>query len=198
MNEQQKKNRRTIKVIFAMSIIPFGIAWILSSNSMWMGGGTNNGQLITPPVTTERNEFIGFDDFSTENIEELSGHWVLINILPSSNCNTICQEALHKTKQLRVMMGKDLTRIRRLAIVIPDVDKTLAQQWWKDDVRLLRSKPSSSLLAKLKKIIKEDAPEGLLLLMDPMGNLMMQYEPEFDPYDVKRDLKKLLKISQIG
>jgi hypothetical protein len=34
--------------------------------------------------------------------------------------------------------------------------------------------------------------------MDPLGNLMMQYDPGFDPYDVKKDLKKLLKISQIG
>ena len=34
--------------------------------------------------------------------------------------------------------------------------------------------------------------------MDPMGNLMMQYEPGFDPYKVKSDLMHLLRISQIG
>lgn len=35
-------------------------------------------------------------------------------------------------------------------------------------------------------------------LMDPLGNIMMQYESGFDPYKVKSDLHKLLKISQIG
>jgi hypothetical protein len=65
-------------------------------------------------------------------------------------------------------------------------------------VRLLRSKPAASLVQKLKKIRNTDIPEGMLFLMDPFGNLMMQYEPGFDPYKVKKDLGKLLRISQIG
>jgi hypothetical protein len=54
------------------------------------------------------------------------------------------------------------------------------------------------LVQKLKKIRNTDIPEGMLFLMDPFGNLMMQYEPGFDPYKVKKDLGKLLRISQIG
>lgn len=198
MNEQQKKNNRTILIIFAMSIIPFGIAWYLSSNAAWMGGATNNGQLITPPITTERNEFIGFDDFSLKNMKELQGHWVLVNVIPNNSCNSVCQQAIHNTKQLRLMMNKDLTRIRRLVLIIEDINQELAKPWWKNDIRLLRSKPALSLVQKLKKIRNSDIPEGMLFLMDPLGNLMMQYDPEFDPYKVKSDLYKLLKISQIG
>lgn len=198
MNEQQKKNNRTILIIFAMSIIPFGIAWYLSSNAAWMGGATNNGQLIIPPITTERNEFIGFDDFSLKNMKELQGHWVLVNVIPNNSCNSVCQQAIHNTKQLRLMMNKDLTRIRRLVLIIEDINQELAKPWWKNDIRLLRSKPALSLVQKLKKIRNSDIPEGMLFLMDPLGNLMMQYDPEFDPYKVKSDLYKLLKISQIG
>jgi len=198
MSEQHKKNKRTIIIIFAMSIIPFGIAWYLSNDTSWMIKGTNNGQLITPPVTTERNEFIGHDDFSIENINELRGHWVLLNVIPNTECNTVCLEAIHKTKQLRLMMNKDLTRIRRAVLVMPEVNAELAMQWWKEDKRLLRLKPAISLITKLKTIRGADVPEGMLFLMDPLGNIMMQYEPEFDPYKVKRDLGKLLRISQIG
>jgi hypothetical protein len=196
--EQQKKNNRTVIIIFAMSIIPFGIAWYLSSNATWMGGATNNGELITPPITTEITEFIGFDDFSIKNMKEIRGHWVLVNVIPNNTCNTVCQKAIHKTKQLRLMMNKDLTRIRRLVLIIPEIEPELARPWWKDDVRLLRSKPAISLLQKLKRISNPVLPEGMLFLMDPLGNIMMQYEPEFDPYKVKSDLYKLLKISQIG
>ncbi|MCK5189667.1 MAG: hypothetical protein KAI44_08250 [Methylococcales bacterium] len=199
MNEQFKKNNRTIIIIFALSVIPFGIAWYLSGNTSWMGGvSTNNGKLITPPVTTEKTEFIGFDEFSIQNMKEIPGHWVLVNVIPNGDCNSVCQQAIHKTKQLRLMMNKDLTRIRRLVLIIPEINVDLAQRWWKDDARLLRSKPALSLVQKLQKIRNSDIPEGMLFLMDPLGNLMMQYEPDFDPYKVKSDLRKLLRISQIG
>ena len=198
MNEQHKKNKRIIIIIFAMSIVPFSIAWYLSSNLNWMGNGTNNGELITPVITTQRNELTGFDDFSVNNMDELKGHWVIVNVIPNTNCNLVCQQAIHKTKQLRLMMNKDLTRIRRLVLIIPEISADSASLWWKDDARLIRAKPALSLLEKLKKIRIVDIPDGMLFIMDPLGNLMMQYEPEFDPYKVKSDLRKLLKISQIG
>lgn len=198
MNEQLNKNKRTIIIIFSMSIIPFCIAWFLSSNDSWMGGGTNNGQLIAPVVATKRNEFVGHDQFSLENMKELAGHWVIMNVIPQQNCNAVCIEAMHKTRQLRLMMNKDLTRIRRSVLILSEVNAELAKQWWQEDVRLLRTKPTASLLEKLKQIRKSGIPDGMIFLMDPMGNLMMQYEPGFDPYKVKSDLRKLLKISQIG
>lgn len=198
MNEQQKKNRRTILLLFSMTIVPFCIAWYMSSNLNWVGNGTNQGQLITPVVTTETSEFIGYDEFSTRNMGELKGHWVLINVLPNSTCNTLCLDSIHNTKQLRLMMSKDISRIRRVALILSDVNESVAKAWWKDDIRLLRSKPSDSLVQKLKKIRKAGILEGMIFLMDPLGNLMMQYEPGFDPYKVKRDLGKLLRISQIG
>jgi hypothetical protein len=96
------------------------------------------------------------------------------------------------------MMDKDLTRIRRVVIVVSQVDPVEAVQWWKDDTRLLRVTPSAEFVAKLKQILKGAIPDGTMLLMDPFGNLMMQYKPGFDPYDAKKDMKKLLRISQIG
>jgi len=208
LNEQQKKNNRTVIIIFAMSIIPFCIAWYLSSSATWMGGGTNNGKLITPPITTEFNQFVGYDEFSIKNLHEIKGHWVIMNVAPNKQCNEVCQYAIHKTKQLRVMMGKDLTRSRRLVLIAAEFEQTVEQLWWKgdakdgkqiqEDKRLLRVKLSAPLLDKLNQARKTGVSEGMLFIMDPLGNIMMQYEPEFDPYKVKSDLRKLLKISQIG
>lgn len=198
MDKQQRKNRNTILLLFAMAVIPFLIAWYLSVNKIWLGGGTNKGQLIEPPVTTEYDEFAGFDPFSRDNMAELKGHWVLVNIIPGTECNKVCLEAIHASKQLRLMMNKDLVRIRRVVLVLNRVDEKTAARWWQDDNRLLRSYPRASLTDKIKRIIPKRIPDGMLLLMDPLGNLMMQYPPGFDPYDVKKDLGKLLRISQIG
>lgn len=198
MSNQQQKNRRSILIIFAMTIVPFCIAWYLSNNPELVAMGTNNGELVIPVVTTERAEMTGFDYFSVKNMKELSGHWLLVNIIPNKDCNKSCLDAIHKTKQLRLMLNKDLTRVRRIALLFKDSDPEVAKNWWKEDLRLLRIKPAPSLITKFEQIKKGAVPEGMLFLMDPFGNIMMQYGAEFDPYKVKRDLKKLLRISQIG
>jgi len=198
MHNQKNKNHILILVIFGMSVIPFLIAWGLKENPQLLNGQTNKGQLITPPLTTERGDLSGFDRFSSDNMSELSGHWLLVNIIPNSDCNEVCIEAIHKTKQLRLMLNKELTRTRRVALVLKNVAPETADKWWQDDPTLLRIKVSDALIKKMTEIKQGIIPDGMLLLMDPLGNLMMQYEPGFNPYDVKSDLMHLLRISQIG
>ncbi len=198
MNKQQLKNRNTILLLLAMTVIPFLVAWYLAANKVWPGMGTNKGQLIVPPVTTEFSEFTGFDQFSRNNMAELKGHWVLVNVVPGNRCEMACLDAIHASKQIRLMMNKDLVRIRRVVLLLSRVNAEEAATWWQDDARLLRSRPQVSLVEKVRNIQQGQIPDGMLLLMDPLGNLMMRYDPGFDPYDIKKDLGKLLRISQIG
>ena len=183
-------------VIFALSIIPFLIAWFMAKNPEIVKLGTNNGQLISPPVTTEFTDFAGYDAFSAEHLDELKGHWVLINVVGKDGCQAPCQDALYKTHQIGLMMGKEIARIRRLALLTDTKGLQLPKQWI-DDARLLKSTPSEALRSALHKL-GAGAETGGLLLMDPLGNLMMQYPAGYDPYKVRNDLSKLLRISQIG
>jgi len=194
MRNQKNKNHLLILAIFGMSIIPFLIAWGLKEHPQLLKGQTNNGQLITPPQTTERTDLTGFDQFSMDNMAELNGHWLLVNVIPNAGCNEACIEALHKTKQIRLMLSKELTRTRRIVMVLKDIAPETAE----DDPTLLRVKPNDAVAKKIATLRQGNIPDGMLLIMDPLGNLMMQYEPGFDPYDVKNDLMHLLRISQIG
>jgi hypothetical protein len=63
---------------------------------------------------------------------------------------------------------------------------------------LIKLKPGDMLLKKISSLRSGNIPDGMLLLIDPLGNIMMQYEPGFDPYKVKNDLMHLLRASQIG
>lgn len=63
---------------------------------------------------------------------------------------------------------------------------------------LIRVKPSAELAKKIMEIRSGSIPDGMLFLIDPLGNLMMQYEAGFNTYKVKDDLMHLLRISQIG
>lgn len=245
MINQQKKNRLLILIIFGMSIIPFLIAWGLKENPGLVKGKTNHGQLIFPLITTERSDFTGFDAFSSQNINELPGHWLIVNVIPSAQCNEKCLDALLKTRQLRLMLNKDLPRTRRVVMLFKNTAIEIANQRWLKDallgrlhqrenkedeqlfLKLLREEnkmddalvsklvgnenkafvmnsdlirivPNDSLQKKITDFRKGEIPDGMLFLMDPLGNLMMQYEPGFDPYQVKSDLMHLLRISQIG
>jgi hypothetical protein len=104
---------------------------------------TNKGELIVPVVTTERSDLLGVDDFSVENIKELAGHWVILNIIPDKECNQVCIDAIHATKQLRLMLNKDLPRVRRAVILVQGIQEKSFQPWWDADDRLLKVKISS-------------------------------------------------------
>ena len=179
-----------------MSVIPFGIAWYLAEHPQTVNLGTNNGELISPPSTTELAQFTGYDDFSAQNLKELQGHWIMVNLLPTGQCGQACQDALHKTRQISLMMGKDIARIRRLALLYGAQANAFPKEW-QDDARLLKAVASPSLQDSLRKLAAGGA-EGMLLIMDPLGNLMMKYPAGYDPYKVRNDLSKLLRISQIG
>ena len=198
MNKQRKSNRYLFSLIVVISVIPMILAWLFLKNPGWVSGSSNYGQLILPPVTTERQQLTRSDPFSRDNIEELKGHWVLLNLIAGRDCNELCLDALHKTKQLRLMLNKDLTGVRRAVILLDTGDPEVVAQWWQEDERLLRVKADAPLIAAIKTINGGQVVEGTLLLMDPLGNLMMRYTTGFDPYSVKKDLKKLLRVSQIG
>jgi len=197
VNTQHKKNRITIIVVFAMSIIPFGIAWYLAANPDTVKLGTNNGELITPPTTTEVEQFSGADNFTNENLKELKGHWVMINIV-KQQCDKICADALYASRQVSLMVGKDIARLRRAVFISNQTQLADLPEEWQDDARLLKIVPSVALQEKINQITSSSPQEGWLLLMDPLGNLMMKYASGFDPYKVRNDLSKLLRISQIG
>ncbi len=244
MTNQQQKNQRTILIIIGMTLIPFCFAWFLSKNSDLLDKGVkNHGELIIPVITTKRSELTGYDTFSQTHIHELAGHWLLVNIIPKNQCNEVCLYALLKTKQLRLMLNKELSRTRRIAIIGKNLSPAITQQLWLKDALLsrlqqqneplytqllspdkildstlidtliaptenkqfalrtdlIRVQAKPELLNKIIALRKEGfIPEGMLLLIDPLGNIMMQYEPEFDPYQVRDDLKKLFRYSQIG
>ncbi len=198
IDSRQQKNKFYLIIILAICILPFIVAFLLGGNAPFIKGKTNKGQLITPVVTTERSDLLGLGKFSVDNIDELKGHWNLLNVVPQGECKAVCLEAIHKTKQIRLMLNKDLTRTRRAVVFFKDVRPETADEWLRDDKVLLKVRPSAALANKIAEIKQGNIPDGLLLLMDPLGNLMMQYEPGFDPYKVKSDLTHLLRISQIG
>lgn len=194
-----RRNRLVIVTIALICIVPFGLAWYLAKNPQLVQDRekVNYGHLITPARPMAYEDFFAQPLTTPENLPEIKGRWVLIQVA-GSECGDLCGETLHKTKQLRLMLNKELARVRRILLVPRDKTPAKLPEIAAADPTLLVAGSSEAFLQKLKEATGTDLPDGMVILMDPFANVMMWYAPGFDPYGALRDLQRLLRVSQIG
>lgn len=187
------KNRLKLIFIASMFAVPVLTAWLLFNNPQWLDGGStkNYGELIVPAIPSELSDyFVGSED----EIKDLKGRWVLVHIDTNGECSELCEQSVHIVQQLHVLLNKDAKRLKRVYL-----DKSEHQ----DNVFLSQAPElfvlrwSDQHLAKLQANVK-NINDGDMLLLDPLGNIMMKYSQDADPYGIQKDLKLLFKASQIG
>ena len=168
---------------------PLAVAtWMYYGGYFQPEGRTNHGSLLEPIINVAE-EVPGSIVASSGD-----GYWVLI-YTDDSECAESCKDALYTIRQSQKMLGKEMDRLLRVF---------LHGEWSPDTVFLadehagliaLRDDSVSTLLNN-KKPAKLSA--GGYFLMDPLGNLVMYFEPDMDPSDMVDDIKRLLKLSRIG
>ena len=95
------------------------------------------------------------------------------------------------------MLNKEMPRVQRVLLVSPKTRVTDEPAILKDDA-LVTSGLMPEVFQALTSAIGRPITEGDLVLVDPLGNLVLWYDTGFDPYKMVKDLKHLLKASQIG
>lgn len=194
--------RLTVVLIALISVIPLSFAWYLAKNPELIKNRpkVNYGHLITPAQPLDYAELMQAPISAAENLPEIKGHWVMVQVTQGPGCDQACQETEEKTGRLRLMLNKDVSRVRRLLLLPGASDETAAagDEISKHDPTLLIAGLSDTLRQRLQEAVGAPLTEGMVLLLDPLGNVMMWYAPGFDPYGVLRDLQRLLRNSQIG
>jgi hypothetical protein len=184
-------------LLLVLCIGPFLVALILYSNRSWIRS-THHGVLISPVIPVNRYEFTAFDEFSKENLSELIGRWVLVQFVTPGGCGDTCRKSLENTRQVHLMLGKDLMRVRRAAVIMAEIPADQADTWWSGHPYLLRIRSDDNLEHIAALAMGSPIPDGAVLVMDPIGNFMMWYPSGFDPYGLKKDLQRLLQVSRLG
>jgi len=194
------RNRLIIISIILISLVPFGAAWYLARHTELVQDRqkSNYGHFVVPPLPLDYAELLQKPVSAVETLTEIKGRWVLVQLATSSVCDSACLEANHKTAQLRLMLNKEISRVRRLLLVSGAVDESALKSLAAEDPTLIVTRVPEALLQKLNDAAGMPLVDGTLLLLDPFANVMMRYDAGFDPYGVLRDLQKLLKASQIG
>lgn len=190
------KNRIKLLLIIGLFGLPPLIAWVLFSYPKLIENNEtkNYGALVAPAVPSELSEFLL--NGPVLDISQLKGRWVLMHVDLDGRCDAACIQSTHLVHQLNVLLSKDASRLKRVYLDKSALDSQL-NQVAKHDQGLNVFKWQQLHINKLKVLIPELA-DGDMLLVDPLGNIMMKYRQDADPYGIQKDLKLLFKASQIG
>jgi len=194
------KGRQQLVMIILLFAVPPLVAYFVWSNlSTFSSGATNNVGTLVHPARPLNFDTLRNDKAEPLDVKALSGRWTFV-IYGHGGCDEVCQKQLFVTRQTRISINKDMTRVRRLLIVdqMPDekLSAMLAEQH--KDLLVAVSNPASSSLLEKFQGDQFGISGKQYFLVDPIGNLMMFYDLNLNPHGVLKDLQKLLKVSQIG
>lgn len=195
-----RRGRVQLVLIFALFLAPPLGAWFAWQyvETHGVDATTNVGVLVSParPVTADG---LGAGDGADLTVDALRGRWTYVLFAPAG-CGERCRRQLYLTRQVRLGVNKDMSRVQRL-LVVP------ASSGAGPRAELAEAHPD----LRVAVLRSEDAPfaapfhgEGFApdgahyFLLDPLGNLMMRYADDVPGKGLLKDLRKLLKASQIG
>ena len=196
----QTIGRKKLVLIIGLFIVPLIIAtlWYL-----WLpldykpSATTNHGQLIQPPYPIK--------DFTQASIsatsftpKALQHTWTLVYLL-DRNCDEACSKVLYNARQVRTALGKDTERVKRVTVLSTQALASTDKRMWDGhpDMTLLIA-DAKGLDGQIKVFTAKRYPQDSLYLIDPLGNLMMQFDPQLEPKWLLQDLQKLLRLSHVG
>ena len=175
--------RKEFWMLLAMFVLPiaFGTLFFYANPNYFSESTVNYGELVRPVIATDEG------DIEIEGSSSLQGIWTIVYV--SSRCDDACEKAVADMKTIRTLMNADMRRIQRMIVIEDNSTPT------SNDESLIQARVTSKKLTQSLTKYKENA----IYLIDPIGNIMLYYEPQnIDIRLVIKDLKRLFKYSRIG
>lgn len=199
MSEPEKKSLLIYRIKFIALImvflLPFIGGWLAFYVFDYRPGSQNYGSLVQPARPMSFPEISAVDGRVLKS--EFWNKWSFV-LLSSSNCKELCQKNLYYLRQMRVALGRDMDRVQNILILKQSVDSELSQYLLEFPRMTVVAQANQSLFNafELPGIKPGEAP--VLYLLDPAGNLIMTYSADNEPSSILSDMRRLLRISQIG
>jgi cytochrome oxidase Cu insertion factor (SCO1/SenC/PrrC family) len=150
----------------------------------------NYGELLeVKPLT---GTALNLSDNTIFRMRQLRGKWALVSI-DSGKCDEQCRKKLYYMRQVRLIQNTEKNRIERVWL-IDDGEAPAPEIVNEFEGILLVNAKDSDLL---KAIPAKESNRDHIYLIDPIGNLMMRFPKNPDPAKMAKDIKRLLKVSQL-
>jgi cytochrome oxidase Cu insertion factor (SCO1/SenC/PrrC family) len=200
-NTAKARGRRKILLVALTAALPLIIAYALFYSGWRPGSTANYGELVQParPIADATLQTL---DKKKIRFSEWRGKWTLITFSPAE-CLSPCEKTLYNLRQVVAAQGEEAKRVQSVFIVTDPKALVWLHYAIKDypDMLVIVG-PMEDVRTLARQFVLPDGspPEGSqrIYLVDPLGNLMMSYPPGADPTGLRKDLARLLRISQIG
>ena len=169
-----KSNKKSLWFILTIVMMPLSIALVLFSNN-YKGHTTQKGVFVQPIVSTK--------DLN------LTPHFWHILYINSSKCNNKCTVV---AKQLQQLINIHQTELHRLMVTVITEHADIWRKLLPRHSFSIIKHPPQELLNKLHET------SDITAIVDPRGFIPLKYKGKNWPINLNKDLKKLMKQSQIG
>jgi cytochrome oxidase Cu insertion factor (SCO1/SenC/PrrC family) len=191
----KQKSNTTLWILIAMSVLPF----IAAYGYYYLGDFkkfSNSGDLINPVIDISTLQLTNESGALIQR-KDLTHKWRMILVV-NQQCDTDCKQSLYNMRQINVALGKHYDRFRHMLVHTEHMNTEfidLMQNEFKDTLHTYTTQAS---LLNVLQAVEADIYLNSIYIMDPIGNIMMRFNADMDPKLILKDLKRLLKISQIG
>ena len=221
----KKRSLTPLILVFLCTLAPIVAAFVLYNNPQWWPDGSSNyGTLVEPQRPMPEADALQLTTLEGEpfDLQSLKGKWLLLSVGEAA-CPESCARKLFITRNSHASQGKNVDRLARVWFITDEGEvpaKVLEAYRGTVMVRarpeqlarfLLGTTPASTSTNPSDQPVSSQsassghsassAPADLLgpiWVIDPLGNLMLQFPPEADGVKVRKDISKLIYNSRIG
>jgi cytochrome oxidase Cu insertion factor (SCO1/SenC/PrrC family) len=195
-----KRSNRTLWILVAVCAFPYLGGWLYYQNrdALPLPPTTNYGTLVSPVRAVGELPLQGLNG-ATFNTADLRGSWVLVTVADSA-CSERCQKNLYFLRQVRQAMGNERRRVERLLVLTETSQLAALQPRLAEHAGMHVALGAADAIQQLQTVLQNPNPvaQDGLYIIDPLGNVMMSYPPDFNGELIIKDLRRLLKVSQVG
>lgn len=198
---EKADNRKKLLIIIAWFFVPLAIAisWYkLLPEEYRPSSMTNNGELLNPVFTLVpfSHQTAKGNSYTNRDVEKV---WTLVHFI-EGECDENCSKSLYDTRQMRISFGKDIDRVNRIVIVYGQGQGESNQKMWEShpDLQVLMAAKNGIGEQIEKNVDGFSRVDNTVFLLDPLGNVVMRFPASLDVKLMKKDIRKLLKLSHIG
>lgn len=193
--------RRQLVLLAALFLAPVVTSWAvwMYLNSGGTASSTNAGELVQPARPLQQ---VTLRDIAGEpwSMESVRGRWAYV-MFAADACADECERQLYFTRQIRTGVNKDMARVRRVLVLGHQPDGGWLQEISEKHPDLAVVVAESAAWSRFASQFSDQGRSvdgSEFFMVDPLGNFMMRYAPGVSAKGIAKDLRKLLKISQVG
>lgn len=195
--KQRTKGRRMLVFLLVLFVLP--ILVVLAMYQLdYRPGGSSHGDLIAPPKALQLSPTPDLNG-KPFGAEQWKTKWNVVYV-SATGCAKECQKQVHQLRQIHVSLNKEIERVQRVLVISSVTDQaelaTIQQQY--PDLVVLAGNEAAALAQQFDLPDQPAGTSGRVYLVDPLGNLMMSYPPNYKPKGLREDMTRLLKYSWVG